>query len=552
MSALNDFFNRLLNRNRTPRQSLSKTQNDHFLTHESMDTFATFYNNLLPDPDLVLQKAGLTSSAYYELMTDAHVGGSVMQRKSRVKRMNILYLAGKGREGKTDKRAEDALNFFQDTMEGIERVPEVINEILDAPLYGATYLEMFWNTVPISTDNPNGKINLVNLMAKPFEWFVYDSENVLKAKSTDTSFGFSLVDIPPNKILPIVKDGTYKNPYGERAFKRAFWAYQFKKGGVRFWTEFLEKYGMPFLFGKLDPKKSQGDLDQFHDDLVDMVRNGVVVSSSEGQGEEIDVIESKSRGGSNDAYKTYKNAMNIEISKAILGETLTIENSESGSQSATETHLEVLESVQDEDKLMVERAFDKLARLVTDLNFGKDVPSPKTQLSDPKELSLKQAERDGTLTEKLNVRFTKEYIAKTYKIDEDHFDVVEPPKTPEVPPTGKDTPATTKSTQKAISAPDKDVPETEGKEPDFAEDFPLQDGVDLFIDGSIERMEFLTNDLRTRLSRIIKSSSNYGELVVKLATLKDAVDSATFAQMFGQSLDIAYVIGEYGVNEEKI
>jgi len=546
MSALIDFYNRLLGRNRTTRESLSKSKKDDFMTHTDYDIFTTFLNGLLPDPDIVLQKAGLTASAYYELMTDSHVAGSVMQRKSRVKRMDIIHLAGKDKEGKTDAKAEEALNFFQETLEGIERIPEVVNEILDAPLYGATYLEMYWNQIPMSTDKPNGQIVLTDIMAKPFEWFCYDLDNVLKAKTSDTTFAFELIDIPPNKILPVVKDSTYRNPYGERAFKRAFWAYQFKKGGLRFWTEFLEKYGMPFLFGKLDSKKSTTDLTSFHNDLVDMVRNGVVVSKSDGAGEQIDVIETKSRGGSNDAYKTYKNAMNIEISKAILGETLTIENSESGSQNATETHLEVLESIQDEDKAMVERTFNRLARLITDMNFGKDVPSPKTVLSDPKEISLKLAERDGTLTEKLNVRFKKEYISKAYKIDEDDFDVVAPTPTP------SPTPASTKNTPEPNENPDKESPETKEGDEEFAESFPLQDGVERFIDGSIERMEFLTDDLKTRLGRIIKTSDNYGELIVKLATMKDAVDSTTFANMFNQSLDIAYVVGEYGVNENKI
>lgn len=554
MSALNDFFNRLLVRKVGKRDSISKDYREHLLTHSVMDLFSSFYNGLLPDPDEVLKKAGLTSSVYYELMTDAHVGGSVMQRKSRVKRMELIFVAGKdSKMKKPTPESEKALDFFQDVISGIERIPEVINEILDAPLYGATYLEMFWNQTPMSTEKPNGEIRLTDIIAKPFEWFIYDVDNQLKIKNTDTAYSFAALDIPPNKILPVVIDGTYRNPYGERAFKRAFWPYQFKKGGLRFWTEFLEKYGMPFLFGKLDSKKSQTDLDSFHDDLVDMVRNGVAVSTSDGGGEEIDVVESNSRGGSNDAYKTYKNAMNIEISKAILGETLTIENSESGSQNATETHLEVLESIQDEDKGTVERTFNRLARLITDLNFGKDVPSPVAVMDDQKELSLKLAERDATLTDKLNVKFTKEYISKRYKIDEDHFEIATPST---ASPTNSPNAEPTKTTNGIDGGTEKDAPTTE-KEPnlserEFAEGFPLQNGVDRFVEASIERMEYLTDDLKNRLSFIIKSSSDYGELVSRLATMKDAVDNSTYAKMFGQSLDIAYVVGEYGVVEDKI
>ncbi len=533
-------INRLPNQERNARTSVSKRPSDHFLTHKDF-ALITFLNNLLPDPDLVLQKAGLTSDVYYELMTDSHVGGSVMQRKSRVKRMELVFLSGEPKNAKADA----ALDLVQRQIEEIQRIPEVVNEILDAPLYGATYLEMFWNRLPITSDRPNGEIVLTDIMAKPFEWFVYDIDNVLKVKDKNVAFGYSTRDIPPNKVLPVVKDQTYKNPYGERAFKRAFWPYQFKKGGVRFWTEFLEKYGMPFLFGKLDAKKSDEDLNQFYNDLVDMVRNGVVVSRSDTK-EEIDVVESKSRGSSSDTYKAYKNAMNIEISKAILGETLTIENSESGSQAATETHLEVLEAIQDEDRAMTERTFDRIARLLTDLNFGKDVKSPYCRLIDPKELSLKQAERDATLADKIGVKFNKAYISDTYKIDEDYFEMGEPA------PKGTNPPKSTKKTPEPTAKPAKDGTESIEEEDEFAERFPIQDGVDRFIDGSLERLEGVDDALQAELKEIVKTSKDYAELISRLSSLKDKIDSRYFSPIFSQVLDIAYVVGEYGVNEQRI
>ena len=524
MSQLNDLLNRLINRSNPTEKKLSISRpSEHLLTHEGMDLYASF-EDILPDPDLVLKKAGLTSSVYYDLMTDPHVSGCVQQRKSRTKRMDMIFVSGKA----NDAKADQALEFFQEQIEGIGRIPEVVNEILDAPLYGAQYLEMFWNVIPISSANPNGRINLTNLMAKPFEWFAYDINNELKIKSQDSTFA-ELRDIPPNKILSVVKDGTYKNPYGARAFKACFWAFMFKKGGIRFWTEFLEKYGSPFLYGKLDSKKSQSDLDDFFNSLVNMVRNGVAVTSSDGGDEQIEVVEAGGKGDSSEAYSKYKNAMNIEISKGILGETLTIENSESGSQNATDTHAEILAMLQDEDAETVERTFNRLARLVTDLNFGVDVPSPKTVMSDPKDLSTSKVERDTKLSKDLSVKFKKAYIAKTYKLDDEDFDIVVP----------------------TVNTPE----DTTGKKDNNFSDYrqmPIQDDVDLLVDTSIRRMEFLTEDLQAKVIKIFKDANNFNDAVYNLSMLRDSIDSDIFAKMFGETLDLAYAIGQYAVNEDKI
>jgi len=562
MSALYDFWKSLqtkLSGERNARASDSGKANEHFLKMKDMELFTVFLNGLLPDPDVVLQKAGLTAATYYDLMADSHVAGSVMQRKSRVKRMKLTILSGKP----GDAKADAARDMVEEQFSKIERLPEVVNEILDAPFYGATYLELFYNRLPITSDRPNGQIVLQNVMAKPFEWFVYNEDGILKAKSVNQSWGFDLVDLPPNKFVAVVNEGSYRNPYGERAAKRCFWPYQFKKGGLRFWAEFLEKYGMPFLRGKMNSKASDTDLTNFHNDLAGMIRNGVVVTRSEGD-ETIDVIEANGKASSTDAYKSYKNSMNIEISKAILGETLTIENSESGSQAATETHLTVLESIQDEDRAMVERTLKKIGRIVTDLNFGVEVACPVMSLIDQKELNKDLAERDGLLTEKIGVRFTEDYIARAYRLKEDDFEIVEPAapgalgqgfpagdgegEGEDREPAARPSPGAAQTEREGAQGR-RSTFQDKGGAQEFGEAFTLQKGIDKFIDGSIERMSYLSDDLKAKISEILKTSETYEEMTVRLATLNNVIDASTFAKMFSDSLNIAYYVGDDGVRK---
>lgn len=552
-SALVDFYNKLVNRGAAivrPRTRTSTKSDEHFLKLSDFQLYTTLLSGLMPDPDEVLLKAGLTPSAYYQLMTDSHVAGSVMQRKSRVKRMNLVIQPSDA----NDSKAVAAAELVQQQFDKIERIPEIISEILDAPLYGATYLELFWNRLPISTDKPNGEIVLLNAMAKPFEWFVWDEYGNLKAKDFDAATAYLVRDLPVNKFIAAVNEGSYRNPYGERAFKRAFWPFMFKKGGLRFWTEFIEKYGMPYLHGKLDSKASDDDLATLHNDLVAMVRNSIVVSRSDSSAAEINVVEAGGKGASSDAYKAYKNAMNIEISKAILGETLTIENSETGSQAATDTHLTVLESIQDDDRRLVERTLKKIARLIVTLNLGEQTPEPKISLIDPKEISDKVAARDAILAEKLGVKFSKQYISETYRIQEDRFEIVVPQVMPldnnasgedkdedEVKGAAKGTNAS-KAAETASGDNQEKKPNFE--EQNFSESFTIQDGLDKYIDGVVGRLNFLSKPLQDEISTILKTSKDYDECLSRIATLSTAMDSQQFTRVFTDALDVAYYLGE--------
>ena len=119
----------------------------------------------------------------------------------------------------------------------------------------------------------------------------------------------------------------------------------------------------------------------------------------------------------------------------ILGETLTIENSEGGSQAATRIHKEVLEDIQASDKDLVEDGLSQVAERIVLLNMGPDVLPPKARLANPTALSVKTAERDVILAKDIGVRFEPEYIQKTYNLKETDFTIV-PPSTvapPQIP-----------------------------------------------------------------------------------------------------------------------
>jgi phage gp29-like protein len=535
-SSLLDYWNKLTSRisarsTNTNNTQLEKEQdapeNKHFADARNFEQITGIMLDTMPDPDEVLKKAGLSPLVYRDVLTDAHVAGCLLQRKSRTKRMNWLFKAGNADNPKSVKAAEEIEAMFK----AIKRMPEVVNEILEAPLFGATYLELFWDRDMISPSKPTGAINLKNIMAKPYEWFEWSDRQQLKLKNDFLMFG-SGVSVPDYKIYPCVKDSTYINPYGDRNIKRVYWPYLFKKGGFRFWTEFIEKFGSPFLHGQADPSKSASEVSDLFNNLVNMVRAGVIVTQNGSTKDTINVIESGSKSGSTDTFSKYKNALNIEISKAILGETLTIENSESGSQAATVTHSEVLEILQDEDRAMVESALSGIAEWVCKLNFGEGVESPKAVLIDPKELSENIAKRDSILVKDLGVKFTPEYISRTYRLQEGDFTI------PEV----KQVISSTNN----LNLKGKDFSETER-----AEDFSLQDSLDLYIQETVSQFKDMTKPLQHKISTAIKTSTDFSDFSVKMNELVEQMEPSMYAKVFQTALGVAELAGEWGVNTDR-
>ncbi|GAG30043.1 unnamed protein product, partial [marine sediment metagenome] len=133
---------------------------------------------------------------------------------------------------------------------------------------------------------------------------------------------------------------------------------------------------------------------------------------------------SEGKGKADSMHSVYINAMNIEIAMSILGTNLTTEV-QGGSFAAAQTHMEVREDIIESDRKMVEGGFNELIRMTHKLNFSTP-EAPKFHLHAEEKIDTTRAERDGILSEKCGVRFTKEYYQKSYNLQETDFEVSEP------------------------------------------------------------------------------------------------------------------------------
>jgi len=360
----------------------------------------------LPNPDVILKELGLNQTAYENIMSDSHLSATIQQRKSGVKSMlwDVDRGKAKSRQAKAVKMALQGLDVYR-----------IINDVLEAPYWGMRPLEIIW-------DRPNaqGIINPLEIIGKPPEWFQFDSNNVLKYLTRFASVHG--IDLPPRKFLLARYNASYKNPYGDPILSKVFWPVTFKKAGFKFWIAFVEKYGNPLIVAKIPATKDDTEYQRIADILKDTIQDSILVMSDDGKIE----IPKMDKSNSSGVYKEIITFSNQEISKSVLGQTLTTEATETGTQALGTVHRKVAWDIVNEDRRMVEDCFNTFIDWFLFINFGSSNDAPRFTLFHEEEIDLKLAERDKLLADTGQIKFKQQYIDKAYGFEPGDVEVKEP------------------------------------------------------------------------------------------------------------------------------
>lgn len=376
----------------------------------SIDFTALGFN--LPNPDPILRARGGRIELYRELRTDAHVGGCIRRRKSAVKALEWGMDRGLA-PARTVKNIEA---LFADI--DLERL---IGEAMEAVLYGYQPLEILWKKA-------GSLIVPGEIIAKPPEWFHFDNDNNLRFKTRDNPFNGE--EIPPMKFLLPRQDATYQNPYGFADLSMIFWPIVFKKGGVKFWLSFTEKFGSAFSVGKLPRSATPQERADLLDSLEALIQDGVATIPDDGS---IELVEMAGKSASADLYERLVMYCRSEVSIALTGTNQTTEaNSNKASASAG---LKVAEDLRDGDAEIVSAAINQLVRWIVDINWGGQA-APKFEMWDQEARDNTQAARDKSNYD-AGARFTNAYWVREYGYQEG--DLAEPaPAAPPVAPVAVD------------------------------------------------------------------------------------------------------------------
>lgn len=262
---------------------------------------------------------------YRDVDIDLHLSGCVRQRVGFVMAKSFKLVDAKGNED------EEAHHFFDQAW-----FKQMLEYALDANLWGHSLIELG----DLTTDG-DGCPCYTDVKLIPRKHVIPEYGRVIQQLGQDWTTGVEYRSAPftdwlieagrPDDLGLYLKAATQTIP---------------KKNMLAFWDSFGEIFGMPMRIARTtsrDPKE-MGRLDKM---LKDAGASQYMVA---GQDTEIEFVES----GKGDAFNVYDKRIdraNSELSKLIIGQTMTIEDGSSLSQS--ETHLKVFENLVESDCTML-------------------------------------------------------------------------------------------------------------------------------------------------------------------------------------------------------
>ena len=334
---------------------------------QRLASYATAYDftsmlNILPDPDPILRKRGADISIYRDLPGDSHLFACMQSRTAGTLRRPWQIALPAGADD--NARSRQVLEFVVAVFRRLD-TDRITAEMLDALFWGYTPFEYIWRA-------EGDKVVYEDIAGLPPEWFAWTPDGEPRFLTKHAPLEGEEID--ERKFLFVRHRPSYDNPYGERIFSKVFWPIVFKKGTLKFWFIYTEKYGMPWALIKHPRSAGEDEIANLLSMAVRMVQDGVAAIPDD---DSIQLVDTPFRASSAGIYEKLKDSCNFEISKAVLGQTLTTEIGDTGSRAAATVHLIVRDDLIEGDHRLVEAGFDRAIRRLVLENFDFDGPFPE-------------------------------------------------------------------------------------------------------------------------------------------------------------------------------
>ena len=262
---------------------------------------------------------------YGDVAIDLHLSGCVQQREGFVLSRSFKLVDEKGKE------SEDAAKFFAKPW-----FKQLMRYALDANYWGHSLIELGDLTTDI-----NGRLTYNGVKLIKRKHVIPEYNRVIPDLGMDWRTGIDYHQPPfcdwlievgqPEDLGLYLKAATQTIP---------------KKNALAFWDTFAEIFGMPMRIAHTTTRDDK-ELAKMEKMMAEMGTEGWGLFQ---EGTEIEVVES-TKGDAFNVYDKRVDRANSELSKLIIGQTMTIEDGSSLSQS--ETHLEVFENLVDADRDML-------------------------------------------------------------------------------------------------------------------------------------------------------------------------------------------------------
>ncbi|WP_288550158.1 DUF935 family protein [uncultured Brachyspira sp.] len=317
-------------------------------------------------------KNGNIPSEYLELasdieLKDSHYRSVLNTRKLAVTSLDIKIIPAS--DEKKDIEISQAIerDIVKSKTAGIY---SLIFDMLDAIAKGFSVNEIIWKS-------ENNVWLPKEYKYRDAVFFSYD-ERGEKLKLRDI-YSQELYDLPENKF--IIHEP--KNHSGVQILSGlampALFLFMLKYYDITSWAAFIDRFGYPIRIGKYGHKATE-------EDIITLKRAVSSIGSDFGavipENAILEIIESKTTQSTSDTYQKLAEFINKEISKLVLGQTMTSE--EGSSYSQEQIHNEVRQDIANSDiRQIMETINSQLIVPYCNFNFGELANYPKLELFKP-------------------------------------------------------------------------------------------------------------------------------------------------------------------------
>lgn len=330
---------------------------------------------------------------------DPHLFSQMQTRKNAVTGLDYEVIPFSS----DDEQDKQIAEFVSDQLQSLENMEEVMLDLLDAIGKGLSVSEIIWGY-------DMDKIIVKEIRHKHLKNFFFDSEDNFKLKTVEHPEGILL---PVNKFIIHRYKARSGHPARGGVIRVLAWMYLFKNYDVKDWVSFAEVYGMPLRLGKYDAAASSDDKEALRQALYSLGSDasGIVPTSTM-----IEFIESN-KTSSADVYERLARYCDEQISKAVLGQTLT-SDSGGGSYAQSKTHNEVRHDLTVADcKALASTLRKYLIRPLVLFNFGDDSRLPTIRFDTEEAGDQKEtAEIYKTLINDVGLKISADHVYKKFGI----------------------------------------------------------------------------------------------------------------------------------------
>lgn len=281
-----------------------------------------------------------------------------------------------------DKKIAEAVR--EDLVEH-EGFADLIEDMLDALGKGFSQVELIWQS-------SKSKMWIDRFVHRDPRFFTFDRETGTKVALLDEAAPVTGLPLEPNKWISHrakLKSGL---PIRGGLARLVAFTWMCKGYTIKDWMAFIETYGLPLRLGRYGPEATKDDVETLFLAVANIGTDAAAVLPKNMQ---ID-FEQIASGPGNDIFEKFARWGDEQVSKAVLGQTMSSDNGSSKAQA--EVHNEVRHDVAKADARGVMGTLNRdLVRPYVAFNFGVQEHYPKIDLvieeAEDLDMILKNADR---------------------------------------------------------------------------------------------------------------------------------------------------------------